>query len=86
MQACMHVCASHTALKKFSLDFDCFQGVTDCIFVCYQEKLRNPTVLHDIVNSFIVEFPSICVLALLGGYATCGTDFEAGAYDTNIFW
>jgi hypothetical protein len=42
--------------------------------------------LHDIVNSFIVEFPSICIVALLNGYATCGSDFERGAYDTNIWW
>jgi hypothetical protein len=54
-------------------------------FITLQDYFLEP-FLHDIVNSFVVEFPSICILALLNGYAACGGDFEDGAYDTNIWW
>jgi len=49
-------------------------------------KISTEPFTNDIINSFIVEFPSICLIALLSGYATCGTDFQEGVYDTNIWW
>lgn len=52
----------------------------------YLQEYHTQPFLHDIVNSFIIEFPSICMLALLSGYATCGSDFEQAAYETNIWW
>lgn len=51
-----------------------------------QQDFAKEPMLHDIINSFIIEFPSICLTALVGGYATCGTDFENGTYDSNIWW
>jgi hypothetical protein len=56
------------------------------LFLHIAQNYDTEPFLHDIVNSFIVEFPSICIVALLNGYATCGSDFERGAYDTNIWW
>lgn len=59
---------------------------TNCTSSHQAAALRSATFVHDVVNSFVVEFPSVCLSALLGGYGTCGVDFEAGQYAHNVWW
>lgn len=41
----------------------------------------------DVTDSFLMEYPSVCMSALIGGHATCGVDFTAtGYYPNNMFW
>jgi hypothetical protein len=39
------------------------------------------------MNSFVLEFPSVCARALLRhGYSACGTEGQSGHYSGNFFW
>ena len=46
---------------------------------------------RDVMNTFTLEFPSICLRAILGGYSTCGYGTQGGAsarahFSGNFFW
>jgi hypothetical protein len=50
-------------------------------------KGDNP-VSHwrDLLNSFAMEFPSICLRALIDGYSACGPNYQDGHYSGNFWW
>lgn len=46
---------------------------------------------RNVMNTFTLEFPSICLRAILGGYTTCGYGSQGGAsarahFSGNFFW
>lgn len=41
---------------------------------------------REIMNTFNLEFPSICMRALLDGYSTCGMEYQDAHYSGNFFW
>jgi hypothetical protein len=41
---------------------------------------------RDLQNAFTIEFPSICIRALLKGYSTCGVLSNGKFYEGNYFW
>lgn len=41
---------------------------------------------RDIMNAYTVEFPSICIRALLKGYSSCGPLLSSNAYNGNFWW
>lgn len=41
---------------------------------------------RDVMNAFNIEFPSICLRALLMGYSTCGYGSQLGHYTGNFWW
>ena len=38
------------------------------------------------MNAFNIEFPSICLRALLKGYNTCGVENQDAHYSGNFWW
>ena len=32
------------------------------------------------MNTFAIEFPSVCLRALMGGYQVCAMEYQAGHY------
>jgi hypothetical protein len=61
---------------------------------CYSKKNKmrndpNPDAVsswRDVMNTYNIEFPSICLRALLKGYSTCGYGQQGGHYAGNFFW
>jgi len=51
-----------------------------------KEKTLAITTWRDSMNAFSIEFPSICLRALLAGYPTCGMELQEGHYSGNYFW
>jgi len=41
---------------------------------------------RDVMNTFNLEFPSICLRALLAGYSTCGYGSQMAHYTGNFWW
>lgn len=41
---------------------------------------------RDVMNAFNIEFPSICLRALLAGYSTCGYGSQLAHYTGNFWW
>ena len=41
---------------------------------------------REVMNTFNIEFPSICLRALLDGYSACGMNSQDGHYSGNFFW
>ena len=52
------------------------------------EKLgaRSVTTWREAMNAFVIEFPSICLRALVDGYDSCGFESQDGHYSGNFFW
>lgn len=44
------------------------------------------TSWRDIMNTFTIEFPSICIKALMLGYSNCGSLFQGHIFQGNFFW
>lgn len=51
-----------------------------------KEKSLAITTWRDSMNAFSIEFPSICLRALLAGYPACGMELQEGHYSGNYFW
>ena len=51
-------------------------------------KYSNTPVEHwrDLMNSFVIEFPSICLRALSSGYSACGPEYQDSHYSGNFWW
>eukprot|EP01038_Epipyxis_sp_PR26KG_P009756 gene9756-13125_t len=62
----------------------------NCTHLHHDETLGTELFVHDVINSFIIEYPSICLTALMSGYKTCGVDFnsidQTHGYVNNIWW
>ena len=41
---------------------------------------------RDVMNAFNLEFPSVCLRALMAGYSTCGYGSQIGHYTGNFWW
>ena len=41
---------------------------------------------RDLMNTWILEFPSICLRALMKGYNACGINYQAAHYSGNFWW
>jgi len=42
---------------------------------------------REMLNTFNIEFPSLCLRALIDGYSTCGANLQSPAhYSGNFFW
>jgi hypothetical protein len=52
----------------------------------FEKGYLQHTQLTDVLDSFLLEYPSICLAALIGGYGTCGVDFAHGSYSNNMWW
>lgn len=51
---------------------------------CCSRSTNNPPNWREFMNTFIVEFPSICINALLDGYSTCGVNYRPYTNNTSI--
>jgi len=51
-----------------------------------REKTLAITTWRDAMNAFSLEFPSICLRALLAGYSACGMELQDGHFSGNYFW
>ena len=56
-----------------------------------KEKTRgdgvNPVASwREVMNTFNIEFPSICMRALLSGFSTCGMEYQDAHYSGNFYW
>ena len=49
-------------------------------------QLRAPSCWRDLMNAFTIQFPSICIRALLDGYSTCGPLLAPAIYAGNFWW
>jgi hypothetical protein len=47
---------------------------------------RHVTTWREAMNAFVLEFPSICLRALLQGYDSCGMESQGGTYSGNFWW
>lgn len=47
---------------------------------------RYVTSWREAMNAFNIEFPSICLRALLDGYDSCGMESQEGTYSGNFWW
>jgi hypothetical protein len=87
-------CSERSAKKEHAFVFYLHNHETHCTNgeLSTKKKTTSPeevdsSFVHDVVNSFIVEFPGVCMGALLhGGYSSCGVDFEKGRYAHNVWW
>jgi hypothetical protein len=85
-------CSDRTAKKEHAFVFYLHNHETHCTNGDTPAKTSSSndvdsSFVHDVVNSFIVEFPGVCLGALLhGGYSSCGVDFEKGRYAHNVWW
>lgn len=53
----------------------------------HQQTFQNPVAdWRELMNSMILEFPSLCLRALDQGYATCGVNYQDGHYSGNFWW
>ena len=41
---------------------------------------------REVMNTFNIEFPSICLRAMLDGYSACGMEYQDAHYSGNFFW
>ena len=41
---------------------------------------------RDLMNTFNLEFPSMCLRALLSGHSACGVDYQIAQYAGNFWW
>ena len=41
---------------------------------------------REFMNSFNIEFPSICLRAMLAGYSTCGVEYQEAIWAGNFYW
>jgi hypothetical protein len=58
---------------------------------CYPKKSKQPSEWavaswREVMNTFNLEFPSICLRALLSGYSTCGYGSQLAHYTGNYWW
>jgi len=54
---------------------------------CCTKATNNPVGnWRDMMNAFVLEFPSICMRALEAGYSTCGPAYQTGHYSGNFWW
>lgn len=58
---------------------------------CCRKAIRGPrdpvASWREMMNTFNVEFPSICMRAVgVKKYATCGTEYQAAHYSGNYWW
>lgn len=58
---------------------------------CFVEKAGTKSFSpvsrwRDLLNTFTVEFPSICTRALLNGFSVCGVEYQAAHYSGNFWW
>ena len=47
---------------------------------------RCVTTWREAMNAFNLEFPSICLRALVDGYDSCGMESQDGTYSGNFWW
>lgn len=57
---------------------------------CYRDHddstNRGVSSWRELMNTFNIEFSSICIRALLKGYSACGTDNQDAMYSGNFWW
>jgi hypothetical protein len=53
---------------------------------CPKEKNMNAGHWRDMMNAFVIEFPSICLKAMQAGYSTCGPSYQRSHYSGNFWW
>lgn len=58
---------------------------------CCMRNSKDPGDLavvswREVMNTFILEFPSICIRALQRGYVSCGVDYQDAHYSGNFWW
>ena len=41
---------------------------------------------RDLMNAWILEFPSVCLRALVRGYSACGINYQDAHYSGNFWW
>jgi len=58
-----------------------------CCYKDFGSKEKNPRASwREEMNAFNIEFPSICLRALLKGYNTCGVENQDAHYSGNFWW
>lgn len=64
-----------------------FHNKGSCCIQASENVEDNPIVSwRDLMNTFVVEFPSICLRALRRGYLTCGVEYQDALYAGNFWW
>lgn len=79
-------CTARTTARERAFVFYLHNHETACSKHSAAPASVDAAVVHDVVNSFVVEFPAVCLAALLGGYSSCGVDFAHGQYENNVWW
>lgn len=51
-----------------------------------QLSKRHVTTWREAMNAFTLEFPSICLRAMVDGYDSCGMENQGGTYSGNFWW
>ena len=92
LQALWEHCSAETAAGRKALVYYLHSKGSCCTRGPGSESGGPPDVVEAIsdwreaLNTFTVEFPSICLRALLAGYPTCGYGAQSGHYSGNFFW
>lgn len=50
------------------------------------QKFSPVASWREAMNTFTIEFPSVCLRALLSGYLTCGFEYQVSHYSGNFWW
>jgi hypothetical protein len=62
-------------------------GKSGCCYKDFGSREKLPRASwREEMNAFIVEFPSICLRAIMKGYNTCGVENQDAHYSGNFWW
>lgn len=64
-----------------------FHSKSTCCYKPFGDDRKMPRASwRELMNAFNLEFPSICVRAMLKGYNTCGVENQDAHYSGNFWW
>lgn len=81
IQALHNYCKKAVATNKSALVFYFHTKTMD-----KGRQLAPGACWRDAMNAYVLEFPSICIRALLRGYSSCGPFLSTNIYQGNFWW
>ncbi|KAJ1430649.1 hypothetical protein B484DRAFT_448803 [Ochromonadaceae sp. CCMP2298] len=64
-----------------------FHSKSGCCHKPFNSRESNPRASwREYMNAFSLEFPSVCLRAMLAGYSTCGVENQDAHYSGNFWW
>lgn len=79
-------CSRQTRMKRKSFVYYFHLKGACCTRRTEKSSKRYVTSWREAMNAFVLEFPSICLRALLDGYDSCGMENQGGTYSGNFWW